>query len=243
MTYVRLAMFAALVLACSPDDSDGRTTTGVTITGVSTATMTAATMSATMTATMTAATTTAATDDATSTPTSTPTTGGPGETSNATSELTTAEPEDTTGLIATSEEPPPSVDLPPPPPEGDYAAMVFPGDPTRISVRKADSDNDLCTTITFLSPGEGSPLEYDVQLPAMWFVQGAVIHEGAAGCLAFEGPAGEPVVAYSGNGTATWAGACPATVDIDVTLAFELEQPWVPVEVLLQDAAVPVGGC
>lgn len=237
MTYVRLAVFAALVLACSPDDSDGRTTTGVSITGVSTATMTA---------TMTAATTTAATDDATSTPTSTAaTTGGPnpGETSNATSELTTAEPEDTTGVIATSEEPPPSVDLPPPPPEGDYAAMVFPGDPTRISVRKADNDNDLCTTITFLSPGEGSPLEYDVQLPAMWFVQGAVIHQGAAGCLGFEGPPGEPVVAYSGNGTATWAGACPATVDIDVTLAFEQEQPWVPVEVLLQDAAVPASGC
>ena len=242
MTYVRLAVFAALVLACGTDDSDD-TTTGVTITGVSSATMTAASMTA---ASMTAATTTAATDDGTSSPTtSAASTGGPnpGETTNSSSELTTAEPEDTTGVIATSDDPPPSVDLPPPPPEGDYAAMVFPGDPTRISVRKADNDNDLCTTITFLSPGEGSPLEYDVQLPAMWFVQGAVVHQGAAGCLAFDGPVGEPIVAYSGNGSATWAGACPATVDIDVVLAFQQDQPWVPVEVLLQDAGVPASGC
>jgi len=226
MTCVRLAVFAALVLACNPDDSE-RTTSSSGITGVSSATA----------ASMTAATTTGATDDATSTAA----TGA--STSNASSELTTAEPDDTTGVIATSEEPPPSVDLPPPPPEGDYAAMVIPGDPVRLSVRKADQDNDLCTTISFLSPADGSPLEYDVQLPAEWFVQGALIHQGAAGCLTFEGFPGEPVVAYSGNGSATWAGACPATVDINVTLAFQQEQPWIPAEVLLQDPAVPTSGC
>jgi len=235
MTCVRLAVFAALVLACNPDDSE-RTTSSSGITGVSSAT--AASMTA---ASMTAATTTVATDDATSSPTSTAATGA--STSNASSELTTAEPDDTTGVIATSEEPPPSVDLPPPPPEGDYAAMVIPGDPVRLSVRKADKDNDLCTTISFLSPADGSPLEYDVQLPAEWFVQGALIHQGAAGCLTFDGFPGEPVVAYSGNGSATWAGACPATVDVSVTLAFQQEQPWIPAEVLLQDLAVPTSGC
>ena len=232
MIAVRLAVFAALIVACNPDDSE-RTTSSSGITGISTATMTAASM--------TAATTTVATDDATSSPTSTAT--NPGETSNASSELTTAEPDDTTGVIATSEEPPPSVDLPPPPPEGDYAAMVIPGDPVRLSVRKADKVKDLCTTLNFLSPADGSPLEYDVQLPAEWFVEGALIHQGAAGCLTFEGFPGEPVVAYSGNGSATWAGACPATVDVNVTLAFQQEQPWIPVEVLLQDPAVPTSGC
>ncbi len=231
MTRVCLFVSVVLFLACSPDDSDTNpTTTGIT--GVTSA------------GTVNPATT-VATDDATGTgdPPVTTSASTPGETSNASSELTTAEPDDTTGVIATSEEPPPSVDLPPPPPEGDYAAMVIPGDPVRLSVRKADKDNDLCTTVTFLSPADGSPLEYDVQLPAEWFVQGALIHQGAAGCLTFEGFPGEPVVAYSGNGSATWAGACPATIDINVTLAFQQDQPWIPVEVLLQDPAVPTSGC
>lgn len=228
MSSVRPLVFIALLLACNTDGSDTTTTT-TGITGVSSATMTAGPTSV-------------ATDDVTSAPT---TGGAATATTGATSEpMTTSEDSlDTTGLVATGEDPPPSVDLPPPPPEGDYAALVIPGDPVRLSVRKADKDNDTCTTITFLSPADGSPLEYDVQLPATWFAQGALIHQGAAGCLTFEGFPVEPVMAYSGNGSATWNGACPATVDIDVTLAFQQELPWVPVEVLLQEPAVPATGC
>ncbi|HEY0136760.1 MAG TPA: hypothetical protein VGB85_21910, partial [Nannocystis sp.] len=194
MPSVRPLVIAALLLACNTDGSDDTTTT-TGITGVSTATMTSPTGNAT--------------DAMTSAPTTsgaaTATTGAsaPGETGMTGEPVTTDDSLNTTGLVATSEDPPPSVDLPPPPPEGDYAAQVIPGDPTRLSVRKADKDNDLCTMITFLSPAEGSPLEYDVQLPATWFVQGALVQQGAAGCLTFEGFVEEPIVAYSGNGTAT----------------------------------------
>jgi hypothetical protein len=188
-----------------------------------------------------AGSTSATTEDATSAPTTAASTSG--ETGATSESMTTGGSPDTTGPVATGEEPPPSVDLPPPPPEGDYAARTIPGDPARLSVRKADKDSDLCTTITFRSPADGSPLEYDVQLPATWFVQGALIHQGAADCLGFAGFPDEPVMAYAGNGTATWVGACPATLDIDVTLVFQQELPWVPVEVLLQESAVPVTGC
>ncbi len=236
MTLARLSLVASLALAaCSTDSSDSRgTTTGIT--GVTT-----------MTAPI--GTDTGVASEGPSAPTSTPTTSAtdgsattpdPGSASEA---PTSDEPLNTTGLVATSEDPPPSVDLPPPPPEGDYAALVIPGDPTRVSVRKADKDNDTCTTISFVSPAEGGPLEYDISLPATWFVQGALIHQGAADCLTFEGFPEEPIMAYSGNGTATWTGTCPATINIDVTLAFQQDLPWVPVEVLLQEPAVPATGC
>ena len=242
MPRVRPFVIVALLLACNTDSSDDTTSTTMGITSVSSAaTMTSPTGVATDMATSTPTTSGAAT--ATTGASAPGETGETGETGVTGEPVTTDDSLNTTGLVATSEDPPPSVDLPPPPPEGDYAALVIPGDPTRLSVRKADKDNDLCTTVTFLSPADGSPLEYDVQLPAMWFVQGALVHQGAAGCLTFEGFPEEPVVAYSGNGTATWAGACPATVNIDVTLAFQQDQPWIPVEVLLQDPAVPATGC
>ena len=234
MTAMRPLVLVALVLACNTDGSDDTTTT-TGITGVSTASMSNPT--------------TVASDAMTSAPTTsgaaTATTGAsaPGETGMTSEPMTTDDSFNTTGTVVTGEDPPPSVDLPPPPPEGDYAALVIPGDPTRLSVRKADKDNDVCTAITFLSPAEGSPLEYDVQLPAMWFVQGALVHQGTTGCLTFEGFPEEPIFAYSGNGTATWDGACPAAINIDVTLAFQQDQPWIPVEVLLQDPAVPATGC
>lgn len=130
-----------------------------------------------------------------------------------------------------------------PPPTGDYAATYIPGDQNHLSVRKASVEGDWCATITFVAPQDMGPLEYGITLPATWQVQGALIHQGAADCLSFAGFPGEPIMAISGNGTATWAGACPTALDIDLTLAFPAEQPWTPGEVLLQSKAVAISGC
>lgn len=158
---------------------------------------------------------------ATSTSTSTTTTSGPS--------TTTSDDPDTTG--------------PPPQPEGDYAAQFIPGEPNRISVRKADKRLDHCTTLIFVGPAEVSPLEYDVMLPATWKVQGALVHKGAAGCLEFSGFPEEPIMAVSGNGKASWSGACPKTLDVDVLLAFPEGEAWIAAMELMQDAGVTVGGC
>jgi hypothetical protein len=130
-----------------------------------------------------------------------------------------------------------------PPPTGEYAANYIAGEQNHLSVRKADLEQDWCATITFVAPQDMGPLEYDVALPTTWRVKSALIHQGAADCLAFTGFPGEPTMAISGTGTASWASACPATLTIDINLAFPPEQPWIPPEVLLQSPAVAVGGC
>ncbi len=223
-----LVLAATLTLACSSEDG-GRTTTGVT-------NITSASLSG--------AGTDAGTDAATDAPGTTdvaPTTADPPQTD------TGGDPPDVTGdPSATSTpatgDPIDSSTTHDPPPEGDYAASYIAGDPNRISVRKVEGD--LCITLTFLGPSDSSPLEYEVSLPATWQVQGALIHQGAADCLSFEGFPGEPIMAVSGNGSATWAGAgCPATLDVDVLLAFPQDQPWLPAEVLMQSTGVAVQDC
>lgn len=216
---------AALLLACSTDgERDPGTVTNLTgITSASTpgtsitspTTGTGAT--AGMTAGMADATGSVGTTDAGTVTEGGPAT-GPGETGVGTTDFD-------------------------PPPTGDYAASYIAGDPNHLSVRKANLEGDWCATITFVAPQDMGPLEYDVTLPATWRVQSALIHQGAADCLSFQGFPGEPIMALSGTGTASWAGACPATLAIDLTIAFPLEQPWVPPEVLLQAQSVAVAGC
>lgn len=130
-----------------------------------------------------------------------------------------------------------------PPPTGEYAASHIPGEQNHLSVRKADLAGDWCATITFVAPQEMGPLEYEVMLPTTWRVKSALIHQGAADCLDFAGFPAEPIMALSGNGSATWTGACPATLGIDLVIAFPPEQPWAPPEVLLQAQDIAVSGC
>ena len=235
MLLVRLALLVALGLtACSEDSRDTGDTTPVTVTGVTGVTGNPQT-GATGTGTTGA-------DD-----TGTPTTGG-GETGEATMAPVGTTAVDSDGgssgfMTSTTVDPVTGTTGELPPPTGDYAAQYIAGDPARLSVRKADAITDTCVTLTFLAPADSSPLEYDVTLPMSWHVQGALIHQGAADCLAFAGFPGEPVMALSGNGSGAWAAGCPATLDLDVLLAFPQDQAWLPAEVLLQDAAVPVTGC
>lgn len=239
MPCFRLVLLAVLGLtACSEDSRDPGDTMPVTITGVTGVTGGPSTGGATGTGTD------SGTGDATSTPT-----GGEGEAGDATMPPVGTTAVDSDGgssgfMTSTTVDPLPDTTGEPPPPTGDYAAQYYAGDPARLSVRKADATSGTCVTFTFLAPAESSPLEYDVALPMPWKVQGALVHEGVADCLAFAGFPGEPVMALSGNGAATWAGAgCPATLDIDALLAFPQDQAWLPAEVLLQQTAVPVTGC
>lgn len=132
---------------------------------------------------------------------------------------------------------------PDPPAMGEYAASYIAGEQNHLSVRKADLADDWCVTITLVAPQDMGPLEYDVMLPATWRVQSALIHQGAKDCLSFAGFPVEPIMAVSGAGSASWAGACPNSLAIDITVNFPPDQPWVPGAVLLQAPAVPVTGC
>jgi hypothetical protein len=230
MTRPCLVLAATLLLACNPDET-GPTTTSVT--NITSASLTGVGSSSSSSGPG------GVTGDPASTDTDAPTTTNPQTTTNDPPDVT-GDPPATTGPA--TGDPLDSSTTHDPPAEGDYAAAYIAGDPNRISVRKVEAD--LCITLTFLGPSDNNPLEYEITLPPTWKVQGALIHQGAADCLSFEGFPEEPVMALSGNGSATWAGAgCPPTLDIDVVLAFPQDQPWLPAEVLLQSTGVPVQDC
>lgn len=236
--FLRPVLLAALTAACGDDSnsSDASTSGGiVTLPNLTTAPGTSGASDPTSGPGSSEGGTTGDSSDATGEPLTTTSPGTtntttPGTTTNTTAPgTTTSDNPDTTG--------------PPPQPEGDYAAEFIPGEQNRISVRKADMMLDHCTTLIFVAPAEMSPLEYDVSLPGTWKVQGALVHKGAAGCLDFSGFPEEPIMAISGNGSATWAGDCPKTVDVDVLLAFPEGEAWISAMELLQDTGVTVTGC
>ncbi len=219
----------ALLLACNPD-GDRDTTNATSLPGITSAASTPGLMTGTSDADPgSGGTTTTETPGSAAAATG----GDPSDTNPA--PVTDSGPaSDDTGVGTTNFDPPPT---------GDYAAIFIPGEQNRISVRKANAEGDWCATITFVAPQEMGPLEYDITLPATWKVQSALIHQGAADCLSFAGFPAEPIMAISGNGAASWAGACPAALDVDLTVAFPPEQPWAPPEVLLQSKAIAVSGC
>lgn len=232
---VRCCLAVSLLLACG-DDGPRETGSATGLTGITSATTPGS--ASDPTAPTTGGSATNGTTDATG---ATGTTGAPGM--SATTDGTATDPltgdgpasgPGETGVGTTDFDPPPT---------GEYAAQHVPGEQNRVIVRKASVEGDWCATVTFVSPQDMGPLEFDVALPATWRVQSALIHKGAADCLAFAGFPDEPIMAVSGNGEASWAGACPGTLAIDLTLAFPPEQPWVPPAALLQARAVAVAGC
>lgn len=232
---LRSVLLVTLVAACG-DDSDSRdASTGTGIVTLPPLTSAPGSGEATVVTSgpedSSGGGTTGESPDATSAPA---TTTSPGTTMTTTS--TTTAPGTTTSDN-------PETTGPPPKPDGDYAAAFIAGDPARLSVRKADPMLDHCTTLTFVGPAESGPLEYEVMLPATWQVQGALVHKGAAGCLDFSGFPEEPIMAISGNGSATWAGACPKAVDVDVVLNFPEGEAWISAMELLQQAGITVKDC
>jgi len=130
--------------------------------------------------------------------------------------------------------------------DGDYAAFYFAGGLDRIMVRKRNVQDDLCTVVIFVWPGPDiDPMGFFLELPGQWGVQGASVHQGAEDCLEDMMFPMDPVFATGGLGASTWVpvDGCPATLDIDVELTFEMTMPWVPLQDHLDAQAVPVQGC
>jgi hypothetical protein len=240
---LRPAVLAALVAACGDDSNSSDTLTSSGIVTLPPLTSAPGTGDATAVTTGPESSsdggTTGDSSDATGGPATT-TSPGTATTNSATTTTTTA---GTTTAPGTTTSDNPETTGPPPDPVGDYAAEFIPGDPNRISVRKADKTLDHCTTLILVGPADSSPLEYDVKLPDTWKVQGALVHQGAAGCLDFSGFPQEPIMAISGNGSASFTGACPKTLDVDVLLAFPEGEPWVAAMELMQEQAISVMGC
>lgn len=182
--------------------------------------------------------------------TSTASTSTTGTATSATTDAQTTAPQTTGGTTAsdttsdgsttadTTGEPGSSTGAPDP---GQYAAQYFAGGLDRIFVRKADPIADLCTEVVFVWPGNPPP---NLTLPAMWGLEWANVVDGAAGCLDLQQPLQNGVTATAVTGTATWAAmVCPKTLDLDVVATFPQGQPWVPAQVALQAAALPLQGC
>lgn len=240
MLSLRLALpVLSAILACGP--TPGTTTDAATDTAAASTTDNTSTPTTTSTTTTSAGstsadptTTTATTEALTTAPQTTGgTTGEPdatGTSTSTTSDGSTAA--DTTG------EPGSSTGAPDP---AQYAAQYYAGGLDRIFVRKADPIADLCTEVVFVWPGNPPP---NLALPAMWGLQWANVVDGAAGCLDFQQPLQNGVTATAVTGTATWAAmVCPKTLDLDVVATFPQGQPWVPAQVALQAAALPLQGC
>lgn len=122
-----------------------------------------------------------------------------------------------------------------------YAAQYYAGGLDRIFIRQADPGADLCTQLTLVWPGMPGP---DLTLPDQWGVENTLIVQGTADCLDLNQPLMNAVSSDLAQGTATWdPGFCPKTLDLDVTLPFPKDQPWVPAQVVMQAAALPVQGC
>jgi len=238
MLSLRLALpVLSAILACGP--TPGTTTDAATDTAAASTTDNTSTPTTTSTTTTSAGSTSA--DPTTTTATTEALTTAPQTTGG-----TTGEP-DATGTSTTSDgstaadttgEPGSSTGAPDP---AQYAAQYYAGGLDRIFVRKADPIADLCTEVVFVWPGNPPP---NLALPAMWGLQWANVVDGAAGCLDFQQPLQNGVTATAVTGTATWAAmVCPKTLDLDVVATFPQGQPWVPAQVALQAAALPLQGC
>lgn len=226
----------AAIFACGPElpatsTDAASTSTGATASTTADATTAAPTTSSSSTATST--TTPGTTEALTTAPATDGSTVGPDTTTSS----STTDP-GTTDASSSTTDPGGSTGAPDP---AQYAAQYFAGGLDRIFVRKADPDADLCTEVVFVWPGNPSP---GLTLPAMWGLQWSIVTSGVAGCLDFQKPLQNGVMAASVAGTAAWdAMFCPKTLDVDVLATFPQGQPWVPAQVALQAAALPLQGC
>lgn len=124
----------------------------------------------------------------------------------------------------------------------EFTATAF----DRIRVRRQDVAGDVCVTVVFVFQDGGSPSGLMVDLPGLWGVESAGIREGAALCLEDQAVPGDTAQAGPETmGTAAWTPevGCPATIDLDMTLVFAAQAPWVPAAVVLDRTGLPVEGC
>lgn len=130
-------------------------------------------------------------------------------------------------------------------PDVQYAAFFFAGGLDHILIHKADFTNDRCTTLHLARPTDGDP-SLAITVPDEWGPQNAGIVMGTAGCL--DGMLGDfGVAATAGAGVVAWPPdpmqLCPAAIDLDLSLDFPQDQPWVPAQEPLTIAGLPVQNC
>ena len=161
-------------------------------------------------------------------------------TTATTGETTTGETtsETTTGTTTTTETTAADPDV-------QYAAFFFAGGLDHILIHKADFTNDRCTTLHLARPTDGDP-NLAITVPDEWGPQNAGIVMGTAGCL--DGMLGDfGVAATAGAGVVAWPPdpmqLCPAAIDLDLSLDFPQDQPWVPAQEPLTIAGLPVQNC
>lgn len=228
LTRLPLPVLAA-ILACGPGTPSGSAT------DVDTTTASGSTTSGDATTTTGTPTTT----------TATPTTGASTSTTDLTTTVTTLVTSTDTTTTTTSSTTAPDTTGEPltgAPELVQFAARYFPGGLDRLVVRKADFGPGLCTSIIFVWPGMPAP---GLTLPEQWGLQGAEIGNNIDTCLDLSMPvlpAGVP--ADSVVGTADWLSpGCPPTLDIDLTLTFPQQQPWIPPMDVFTATAIPIDGC
>ena len=114
-----------------------------------------------------------------------------------------------------------------------------------LLIHRADFLNDRCTSIHFAWPTGQDPA-FAITAPDGWNFAHASVAMNTDGCLAGM-PTGDPVSAIGGAGAGTWQMAmdqyCPLTLDLDLTLDFPQDLPWVPVQERMLVTAVPVQSC
>lgn len=238
-----LLTLLSLLLACGPGSGD--TDTPATAATSSTST------SDTTTSTSTSDTTTSTAD-----PTQAPTTGttelgttGVATTSttststSTTSDTTLSDTTDTTTVNTTTSETTTSETT-----GGDdiqYAAFFWAGGLDHILIHRADFTHDRCTTLHIARPGGGDP-SLMITAPEQWFPVNASITDSSDGCLQ-DMPMGTDIAASGGAGTITWPQDpnkfCPPLIDLDLTLDFPQDLPWVPAQESMSVTALPVENC
>lgn len=130
-------------------------------------------------------------------------------------------------------------------PDVQYGAFFFAGGLDHILIHKADFTHDRCTTLHLARPTDGDP-NLAITVPDEWGPQNAGIVMGTAGCL--DGMLGDfGVAATAGAGVVAWPPdpmqLCPAAIDLDLSLDFPQDQPWVPAQEPLTIAGLPVQNC
>jgi len=239
----RLLLVLPLLAACGPDktDSTGDTADTTTTTGGSQSTTTADDTGDVPTSPLSSDTTPSTTTDS-GHDTGHDTTAASITTHAATSDATTAETSTTgeTSTTASTTDSTTGVD-----PDAQYVAFFFAGGLDHVMIHKADLVNDRCTTLHLARPTQGDP-NLKIVVPAEWGAQNASITQGVAGCL--DGmPGNMGVAAIAGAGTVDFIIdpmlGCPHTVDVDLTLDFPQDMPWVPASEPMQVTALPVQNC
>jgi hypothetical protein len=94
-------------------------------------------------------------------------------------------------------------------------------------------------------PGGGDP-SLMITVPEQWFPVNASITDSSDGCLQ-DMPMGTDIAASGGAGTITWPQDpnkfCPPLIDLDLTLDFPQDLPWVPAQESMSVTALPVENC